>query len=415
MLKAGALFVSVTISFVIAVLISLLIVLAFQYKIQYKENLLQKKLARNVNSALTLLMASEQGEEQSLMDLYEEGTDSVEIKKSSWGVYEVASVRAFSGRFSLTRTVEYGYRPDETISGAIYLTDLSRPLNVCGKTKITGTCYLPESGVKRGYIEGKSFEGSSLINGVTKNSKNSLPVLNKEIIKKLSGYFTNASLTVFKEIDHIEKDSLVNSFHDTTIFVRLAANTSIDGKYIAGNIIIYSPKMIEIGGGSVLEDVLIFASSIKIKNNFKGNFQAFATDSIIVEENCKLNYPSALGLFKQDHKTKQPFILLKKDTEFKGVIFTSQSEYVSDLAQTLISIDKQTLVHGQLYADGFADIKGEVRGMVCCNKFLLRTPSSLYENHLLDAIIDYSKLSVHYVGSGLLASGKRKKIIKWLE
>jgi hypothetical protein len=420
MLKAGALFVAVTISFVIAVLISLLITLAFQYKIQNRQNLLQKKLERNANSAIVLLMnntAEETTEESKIIDLYEEESDSVKIKTISWGVFKVATVKAFSGRYSLTKTVEFGYKPDETLSGAVYLTDLSRPLNLCGKTKITGNCYLPEAGVKRGYIEGKSFEGSTLINGTIKNSKNSLPPLNKDITKKLSDVFGNSSFQsgLYKEVSLSDKDTLINSFLDTTMLIRVNGDITILSKFLSGNIIVYATQSLTIDQSSKLEDITLFARDIKIKTGFSGNIQAFATDSIIVEENCKLNYPSALGLFKKDHKTQQPFIKLLKNSEVDGIVFTCQSEFVSDQSQTLVSLDKGAILKGQLYVDGFADIKGEVDGMVWCNKFLLKTASSIYENHLLDAVIDRTKLSTYYIGSGLIASGKKKNIIKWLE
>ncbi len=415
MLKAGALFVAVTISFVIAVLISLLITLSFHYKIQNRENLLQKKLERNTNSAIALLMNdSEVGDALNTIDLYGEESDSVQIKRTSWGVFEVATVKAFSGKYQLTKTVEYGYSPDETLSAAIYLADLSRPLNLCGKTKITGNCYLPEAGVKRGYIEGKSFEGATLINGITKKSKNALPILNKEIIKKLEGYFKAAFFSSgnYKEVDLSGIDSLSNSFLDSTVLIRL---TTISDRHLSGNIIIYSDKPISVEANARLEDVLIVAPSIIIRKGFIGNLQAFATDSLLVEENCTLKYPSALGVLKKDHKTQQPFIRILNNVALTGIVFTSQSEFATDLQQSLISIDKESVLTGQLYADGFADIKGEVRGMVYCSKFLLKTRSSVYENHLMDAIIDRSKLSRNYAGSGLLASGNKKKIIKWLE
>ncbi len=418
MLRAGALFVAVTISFVIAVLISLLITLSFQYKIQNRENLLQKKLERNANSAIALLMTDpDAGEEIKTLDLYGEESDSVQIKKYSWGVYDVATVKAFSGRHKLVRAIEYGYKPDETLSSAIYLTDLNRPLNLCGKTKVTGTCYLPEAGVKRGYIEGKSFEGSTLINGATKKSKNALPPLKKEITQKLEKYFEAASFASgnYKEMDLSGIDTLINSFLDTTVLIRLSSNGVISNKYLSGNIIIYSNKFISVEGSAKLEDIILIAPATTIRKGFTGNIQAFATDSIIVEENCKLNYPSALGLFKLDHKTQQPFIKIMENSSLTGIAFTSQSELAEDLQQTLIILDKEAILTGQLYADGFADIKGEVRGMVMSTKFLLKTKASVYENHLLDAVIDLSKLSVHYAGSGIIATGKRKKIIKWLE
>jgi cytoskeletal protein CcmA (bactofilin family) len=273
---------------------------------------------------------------------------------------------------------------------------------------------LPPAGVKRGYIEGKSFEGATLINGVIQNSKNELPPLDKSMIKNLSDAFALNSFQsgLYKEIVMEGKDTLINSFLDTTILIR--AGRTISNKYLSGNIVVWADSSLVIDQSAKLEDILIFAGSIKIKKGFEGNIQAFARDSIVVEENCKLNYPSALGLFKKDHKTQQPYIRLMKNSEMNGIVFSSQSEFVSDQSQTLVSIDKQALLKGQLYVDGFADIKGEVRGSVWCNKFLLKTPSSIYENHLLDAVIDRSKLSSYYVGSALIAAGKRKKVIKWM-
>ena len=413
MLRAGALFVAVTISFVIAVLISLLITLAFHYKIQNRESLLQKKLERNASSAITLLINdSVLVEEIKFIDLYGEGSDSVLIKKYSWGVYEVATVKAFFGKYQLAKTVEYGYKPDESISGAVYLSDLNKPLYLYGKTKIVGTCYLPEASVRRG-TGGKDFEGSTLIKGTIKNSNNSLPVLNKGVIKKIAGVFgvDQFQIGLYREVSL--NDSLVNSFHDTTLLVKVSGDLNLSGKYLSGNIIVYSDQSIYIDASTKLEDVILFADAIKITKGFIGNIQAFVTDSLVVEENCKLNYPSALGLFKKDYKTPQPFIKLMKNSELKGIIFTCQSESVSDQKQTLIIIETGAIVHGQIYADGFAEIKGELDGMVWCNGFYL--DKSPLPNSLLDAVIDYTKLSSYYAGSGLIASGKIKKIIKWLE
>jgi len=416
MLRAGALFIAVAISFVIAVLVSLLITLAFHYKIQNKENLLQKKLERNCKSAFAILMVdNEQSEGTTVLDLYGEESDSVEIKKMNWGIYEVASVKAFSGRYATTKTKQYGYKPEDNL--AVYLADLSRPLNLCGKTKITGTCYLPEAGVKRGYIEGKSFEGSTLINGQIQNSKNTLPVLDKKILQSLSEMIAAKFPTgqLFKEVEISSIDTLIQSFLDTTILIRIAKGGSLSGKYLSGNIIVYGADKLTIDKTSKLEDVLVFANSISFSKEFIGNLQAYATDSILVEEDCILNYPSVLGLFKKDHKTQQPFIKLMKGAVVKGMVFTTQSELVSDLAKTRVSIEKGARVEGQIYVDGFADIQGELWGTVWCQKFLLKTASSVYENHLLDAVIDRAKLSEHYVGSAIITSGKKKKTIKWLE
>ncbi|HVD97209.1 MAG TPA: hypothetical protein VNB90_03320 [Cytophagaceae bacterium] len=420
MLRAGALFVAVAISFVIALLISSLIILSFHYKIQNLENLLQKKLERNLQSAMVLLMESSlMTEDQTILDLYGEESDSVKIKKSSWGVFEVANVKSFSGRYSLTRTVFYGYRPNDTLSPALYLADLSRPLTLCGNTRIKGTCYLPKAGVKRGYIEGRGFEGTTLIDGQTKVSKNTLPALDDKIIKKVDlikkadSLHISVSTTGYK-IGNISADSLIHSFEDTTMMVILSSGT-ISDKYLSGNIILFFSGALVVQPDAQLDNVILLANSIRFKSGFSGNLQAFALDSIVVEENCKLNFPSALGLFKKSYKTQQPYIKFKQGSYLKGVVFTYQPSLITDLQQTLISIESGATVVGQVYADGFADIKGIVKGSVWCNKMLLKTKASVYENHVMNGVIDKTQLSPYYVGTGLIAAGNKKKVIKWID
>jgi hypothetical protein len=417
-IQAGALFVAVVIAFTIALLTTFLILMGYHFKLQARESTILKRLALNVNSSINLLLASgtSSGQSQTL-DLYQLGEDSVTIKQNYWGVYEVATAKAFSNRYSLTKVVQYGYPVHDSCRVAIYLADLNRPLAICGKTLIKGNCRLPENGVKSTYIEGKSYEGKDLVTGKVFRSQSTLPELNKEILSQINKLFSKEQVLspAYKVLNNFDKDTLIQSFVDSTIVLYLGSGGSISGKYFSGNIILVADKSIEVHSSAFLQSVLLVAPSIIFKSDFKGSMQAFATDSVVVEERCTLEYPSVIGLFKKDHQVQQPYIKIKPRAIFQGLLFTKQWEEATDMAQTLITIDKDAELHGQLYADGFADIKGKVFGSVYCNRFVVKTPSSVYENHLLDATIDYTKLSSHYVGSGLISSAKQKGIIKWLE
>ena len=77
----------------------------------------------------------------------------------------------------------------------MYLADQNKPLSLTGRTQITGNCYLPKAGVKRAYIEGKSFVGNKLINGTKYNSNKTLPPINKELINEnLKNFFPKESI-----------------------------------------------------------------------------------------------------------------------------------------------------------------------------------------------------------------------------
>jgi hypothetical protein len=162
-----------------------------------------------------------------------------------------------------------------------------------------------------------------------------------------------------------------------------------------------------------LNNILVFAPAVTFSDGFKGTVQVFAKDSLVVGKNCILQYPSALGLFKSDVVSRQPYIKVDKNSTVKGIIFTSQE--IFDQERTKVVLKEDSFLEGQLYADGFADLQGIVYGSVACNKFSLKTASSVYENHLLNVTIDNSKLSPSFVGSALIYSDHEKSVIKWLE
>jgi len=66
-----------------------------------------------------------------------------------------------------------------------------------------------------------------------------------------------------------------------------------------------------------------------------------------------------------------------------------------------------------VYSNGFLELKGEVFGSVVCQSFILRTASSVYENHLLNTTIDITKLPKNYVGVNWLKKENHFDIIKF--
>lgn len=419
MIKANALFIVVVIALVIGILSSSLIIIAYYQRLQVQRDLLIKKLDTNAYSAINILLSGSDnipfGEEKE-MDLYGDETDSVSIKKISWGLFEVAAVKARLRNLEQKKSVMYGYKPDEKGRSAIYLVDQNSPLSLGGSSSIHGNCYLPQAGIKRAYIEGQPFSGKNLINGEIKKSDFQLPSVNKDLAKQIS-YFIDSPKS--NTTDNFEvftgeiKDTMVRSFMDKTLLLYFPENFSLARKSYQGNIVICSDKNIDIDSSSRLSDVLIFAPSVTVSDYFKGTVQFFCKDSIIIGKGCHFLYPSALGLFKKEASTIQPKIIMGEEGVFKGIVFSF--EILEDLQKTFMSIGKNTEVEGQIYSQGFVDFKGIIYGNISCSKFALRTPSSVYENHLLNVTIDAEKLSPFFVGSSMISSSNKKGIIKWLE
>ena len=82
--------------------------------------------------------------------------------------------------------------------------------------------------------------------------------------------------------------------------------------------------------------------------------------------------------------------------------------------QAIVSIGKETEITGQVYSSELLELKGGIIGGAFCKKLILKTPSSVYENHLMDAVINREELSENFVGVPLTETIKNQRIIKWL-
>lgn len=414
MLKAGALFYSIVISVIIGIVSASVILLSGLSAEEFQRSASMNDLHLNAASGLNLLLSKQSllaENEKKSIDLFGKGCDSVELERKYWGAFEIVISRAFRRGQEVSRIAQAGFFPDSTDNYCLYLPDQNKPLAVCGKTEIRGTAFLPEAGVKRAYIEGQSYSGNSLVYGETRRSKKDLPPFNKELLERIS------SLPDLPEAENNDgfgdKKSLCNSFlKDPVVFSEPDVMT-LDGNY-SGNIIFLSKKMIIVGSQAVMKDVIVFAPKIIIKSGFKGNLQAFAFDSIIVEEDVTLAYPSVLGIVQGKNPFSGSAVIMNKNDTLSGNIFAYGIDQPASQKKVAVSIAEKAVVYGQVYSAGFADIKGSIFGSLLCKNILLSTSSSVYENHLLNAVIDRSRLPAGYVGINLLEESDYKKVVKWL-
>ncbi|MFL5731297.1 MAG: hypothetical protein ACJ75J_17545, partial [Cytophagaceae bacterium] len=278
MLRGGSLYSVIVLSLVISLSIAAFISIAFFYRAQNSKNFLLERLHRNAQSGIALILADGDwlvhGEEQNL-DLFGEEKDSVIIKKDHWGLFEYGIARAYSGPNTETKTILFGYKKGNN-QDALFLADQGRPLFLSGNTLLKGTCYIPQAGVKRAFMEGESFKGGQLIEGESRISQASLPSLNKNYKERLISVFKSGITEMQDSID-VRSDTINRSFIEETLMLR--SDSLLRNKNYSGNIILYSKKIIVIDSSCRLNDILIFASAVLIKNGFKGSVQVFAKDS----------------------------------------------------------------------------------------------------------------------------------------
>lgn len=419
MLKGGSLLYATVIALIIAILSGSLMLFSYFKEQEKNIYLTQETLFRNVLSGVHLALASDSiitvGVDH-YIDLWGNNTDSVFIRKINWGGYQVILSKTFSKTISRQKAVLIGSLPDTTCKAALYLQDNGKPLTLCGKTFINGTCYLPQAGVKWGNIEGKFFDGKELINGRTKLSSPVLPAIDSKMIDKLQSYFfekkpLNDSMMYYVPTD--AHDSILNSFFNKTI--RIYSHNRItlsNGSYYSGNILIVSDTEVVLTANCIVNNIIIYAPIVRVQSTFSGSLQIYARDSICVPQKACFIYPSVLGIIRSKVSTTNAAILLGNGVSFSGNIFgynnmASTNEHVS------INIGKTDTVRGQVFTNGEVTLDGIIYGNVICSHFIATYSSGQYEDYLLDATIDAEKRSQYYLNT-LFVKSTAKSILKWV-
>jgi hypothetical protein len=179
---------------------------------------------------------------------------------------------------------------------------------------------------------------------------------------------------------------------------------------LQGNIRILSSKAIYVTSNSRTENIILYAPAIYFEQGFRGSLQAFAQDTLVAGKNCEFEYPSCLGLINEN--INGIYLELKENTKLAGAVFIYQQNRASN--EPYFKLNEDTRIHGQVYCPGKVEFNGTIEGSLYCNGFMLKTTSGLFENHLLNVIIDRSALSEYYAGSLLFQGYQHTKSIQWL-
>jgi hypothetical protein len=409
-LKGGILPLVLVISLIMASLCSALLLLAY-YHLHYSRTLsIKSKLQRNLSSAIQIgLAAPEQTilNEWQWFDLYDDGADSVGLYRSYWGVYELVQAKAVQGPRLLSCAVMLGTKPAPD-APALYLADHRRSVSIAGNARIKGSAYLPEAGIKVGYIGRSGYSGAQLVYGKTYKSGPGLPSMDESYLESLNQLLSTAaglpidSLDVHQTLSFNSPQAAV--FHSTSA-VRLTHKNRLKGK-----IAVVSASHIIVEREAQLEGVVLIAPHIQFEKGFKGALQAFATDSLQVGEEVLLSYPSAVGLI---HKKKKGLMEIHPGARIEGIAFLL-SEATGEGAN-LMRLHERSSVMGQVYVQGFAQHEGSIEGSLLAQRLFLKTPSSVYENFLYNGVIDVENLSDAFVGSSMISAKGKRKIIAWLD
>jgi hypothetical protein len=405
--KAGMLSIILVISIVIVFITSSVITLAYYYRVENAQLNGKTKLRRNAYSGAQYVLSTSTSElKPMVVDLFGDGTDSVELSSEQWGLLKIGYSRAFSRKSSHNIAFVMGSKPDSQYSGALYIADNNEPVFIGGSTFIKGDVYVSAAGVRKANIKGKPFLGSALITGSVNASDFSVPPIDPALETSLTA-FLNAAFQAAKSEEAIPP-IVHEPFSPASPRILAFADKVYVNASLTGKIILYSSTEIEIERTSMIQDAIVVAPRITIQSNFEGRLQAFATDTLVIEPNAKLLYPSVACILADAHS----LLKIGEGSTVEGVVISAN---VAEQPSGYVQIAPGAKVIGQLYSNGPIEMLGVIKGNLTCGRTTLRLTSGTYDNHLVDCHIDNTiMVDPNFLGFGITSPSPKRGIIRWL-
>ncbi len=415
-LPAKALYLVVFISFVVSVILLLFISNSYFSQIEVLKYQHLKKLVDSNNGAINLSLVNQSNEKnaefQELQSsIYENVKTS--IKQEQWGGFSIVSAKSEWKELNYTKSVLTGNYLFQEEQQGLYLADKGKYLSIAGETRLSGNTYLPALGIRSVYIDGVPYSGSSLIYGAEKTSKKELPKVSAELLSWISNAYNgnyNGQDSLGNLSSLFSEEKIQQSFKkDILVFesnkeIRLA-NISLSGK-----IIIKSDSAIYISKTLEASNIIAIAPIIIVEPEFQGSLQILASDSLLIDKNADLQYPSFAAIYNPE-RTKV-FGYLEKGSRIEGGLLCIAG--MGDGVDAELNLKEGTTVHGVVYCSGSISHQGEVYGAMYLNRFVLKTLRGYYENHLLNAVVEPQKQMEEMITPQIFLNAYEKGIIDFL-
>lgn len=370
---------------------------------------LQQDLRKDTKQAL--LEALEQKEFKDGVFIYNQAPLSkFTLMTSPWGIFNLVEIKGERQTFTEVYSVLTGYEIKTPEVPSLYF-EHSDVLKIGGSTLITKKAVVPRKGVERAYINSKGSTRSKLIEGrtekLTRKSKKLLPqleVLNYE--PDISSDMHSANI-----ITYTPGQNYYNSFANEVMLIDMGESGIVNSQ-LNGNIKLIGNDSIHISSLAKLKSIQVIAPKIRIEANFEGELQAFAEQSIYVEQGAQLKYPSVLFLSTDSLNSE---LVVEKYAQVEGAVIATKSKYERYL-KSQVEFKKDSKIIGQVITNNInTQSSGKIIGSLMLNTMFLKTKSSIYTNHLLDTEINVELLPKDRMGVEVDGITGVQRIINWVD
>jgi len=413
-LAAGALSLVLVISVIISALLLSLVFLYASSQTLLLHYRLTAEVQRNARSGLAYLLGDPAfpNFQPVSLDLYGQGNDSVQLEKRPWGLFDVVIARASkSGRQDTVMALVGSHFAAPGLA-ALYVADGQKPLSLIGTSQVVGDCYTPRSGIRPGFLSTHNQpQPKELVTGQIRISKASLPVRVDSTVNCLRDFSQGAVAAWLPRQAQALRTlhSISRSFSQPPLVWFQTRPATIQHVALSGPIVLVSTHKLLLESDARLDNVLIIAPVVVVKSGFQGRIQVFARDTIQVQADCQLAYPSALCAYNTQGAAT---VLLGERSQVSGIVLAATP--TGSTAPSLLRMHESTRVAGQVYAADVLENCGQITGTVMCRRLGYATASSFYENYLVDSRIERDLLPADFLSAKLLNPAASLGILAWL-
>ncbi len=391
MLKAGSLLYAVYVCLLISVMSGSLIFI-FNYNLDLStRHAIQSELIDLCDSCMDYYISDAnnfQDLNTEVKDLFNNG-QICEFSKTKWGFNIRLSVKAYFKKDTIQKSVFVGERRnDEKL--ALFLSDWDEQLKVSGTTRVIGNMKLPASGYKTINILGNNQLNKPNLKGRITKSSQSLPEISISSIPEIDSKVKSIRIS---KLDR--KNLIFNDFSREALMVELDKGEQLDNRSFKGNIVIRAVDTLYINNSTKLEDVIVQAPKIVLRNGFEGRAQFVANKEIFLEDRVLLKFPSSVALSPGKNIFQKKITISEGSKIFGAVVMNALT--FDEKEDNKMLIEEETLIVGNLYCNGKLQLRGKVFGTVHAHKLELETKSGKYENVLLNTTIDATNLPTDFI------------------
>lgn len=324
----------------------------------------------------------------------------VKVEADRWGLYELMKFTTADEREKLALLAGNAFA--SRLDAALYVCNNGRIFSLAGPSDIKGKVYTSESGIEYNRVLSDYYSGRRVPASDLKVSEAGFPQLDSASLDSVMSLIGRTQSAKRSGI-HQKKVS----FFDPTEFIYA---DNLGKSSFSGNVVVCSNNKMEIDSTSRLNNIIVIAPNVTVREGFRGSLQIIASDSVILERGVNLSYPSGILMCETSESS---YLAISDSSKLDGyAIFKLRDKLDEERRTVNYTQGVGSRVRGLVWVDGISQIHGTIMGSLYVNHSAYFAAHGNYTGILYNASV--------YEGEEMafplwMESYYRKKTIKWLD